>query len=68
MIFGIIIGWLVLGFFNWCTSMGYWTAVFPHYKPRDFWGINGLLAVMGPIGTIILLFLSNFYEHGFRLR
>ncbi len=59
--------WIIFGFINWCTALGDLSAKFPG-DPRSHYGRSLFMAILGPIGAVGLLFTTNIYRHGFRIK
>lgn len=61
--------WIICAVHNWGATLGYWAGEYPGSETE---GGTHLLAIVmvatGPLGAIMVFFLSNYYEHGFRWR
>ncbi len=62
--------WVGFGFYSWGTSMAdlHYESV-THWKllklqARDHAGSSAVAAALGPVGAIVLVFESNFNQHG----
>jgi hypothetical protein len=64
--------WIVCGTINWGATLG---DSMPgpqkspsgsyYYTSRNYYGVSAIMALCGPIGTVVLLFYTNFFQHGF---
>ena len=61
----LLILWLFLGFFNWCAVLGD-LRMYPNQ--REDYGIAAFMGILGPFATIGLIFATNFFQHGFKLK
>ena len=61
----ILILWIACAIFNWNVVIADMCGRFSDSKPREHYGIALFVSAMGPLGTIISLFSTNIYQHGF---
>lgn len=62
------IGYALCGVFAYGISLADWIGEFPNFKPRDHVGISAGVAMLGPLGLMVALFVTNFCQHGIRWR
>jgi len=60
-----ILMWLLYGFVNWCAVLGDNRL---SGESRDHYGMAAFFGLLGPCGTIMLLFLTNFFQRGFKVK
>lgn len=64
----IVLVWVVCGVFNWGASMAHCAWGARHrWTNRDNVGISTIVAAGGPAGTVAILLVTNFCQHGWSL-
>jgi hypothetical protein len=62
----IVVAWVLLGVLNFGTTTAYFCGRYGGPR-REYVGLSAMMAVMGPFGTVVTAFASNFWQYGWTL-
>ena len=60
--------WIACGVASYGTVTAMWMAEWKEDSARDAAGLAAFVACGGPFGLVAAMFLSNFWQHGWRVK
>ncbi len=64
----VVLGWIACGVLAYGLALADWCGNYRWMPVRSHVGISAAMGILGPVGLVIALLMSNFAQHGMRWR